>query len=316
VEISAAITSLRDEMHAHCYRMLGSTHDADDAVQDAMVRALRGMSSVRTSAAARSWMYTVTTRVCLDTIQQRGRRALPADLGPASPLAVIADAPDTEVAWLTPYPSGPGSRYEVREAVELAFVAALQHLPGNQRAALLLVDVIGYPPIEVATMMGTTLASINSALQRARAASLPRPSEPLDARTQALASRYADALQRGDAETLVAMLTKDVTWSMPPLRGWYAGLSAVRDFAERVPIGSCGRWRHLATTANSQPAMASYLCPPGADVFGAWSIDVFTVRDDRIATITSFIGVEHFAVFGLPEVVVGHDLVVDGRATA
>jgi len=181
VEFSAAIAPLRDEIHAHCYRLLGSTHDADDAVQEAMVRAWRGVSSVRTPAATRSWMYTVTTRVCLDAIRQRGRRALPADLGPASPLAMTADTPDTEVAWLTPYPSGPGSRYELREAVELAFVAALQHLPGKQRAALLLVDVLGFAAAEVATMMGATPASINSALQRARAASLPRPSEPLDA---------------------------------------------------------------------------------------------------------------------------------------
>jgi RNA polymerase sigma-70 factor (ECF subfamily) len=228
--------SLRDEMRAHCYRMLGSVHDADDAVQEAMVRAWRGMSTVRTSAATRAWMYTVTTRVCLDAIQRRGRRALPADLGPASPLAVTADAPDTEVAWLTPYPSGPGSSYELREAVELAFVAALQHLPGNQRAALLLVEVLGFSAAEVATMMGTTLASINSALQRARTASLPRPSEPLDARARALAGRYADALQRGDVDTLVAILTEDVTWSMPPLRGWSPCPPGVHRACTRMPV--------------------------------------------------------------------------------
>jgi RNA polymerase sigma-70 factor, ECF subfamily len=302
VEFSAAIAPLRDEMHAHCYRMLGSVHDADDAVQEAMVRAWHGMPAVRSPAATRSWMYTVTTRVCLDAIQRRRRRALPADLGPASPLALTADAPDSGVAWLTPYPGGPGARYEQREAVELAFVAALQHLPGNQRAALLLVDVLGFGPGEVAAMMATTLASVNSALQRARAASPPRPSEPLDARARALAGRYADALQRGDADTLVALLTEDVTWSMPPLRGWYAGRAGVRDFAEKVPLGSCGRWRHRPTTANGQPAMASYLCPPGADVFGACSIDVLTVRDDRIAAITSFLGAGHFAAFGLPVV--------------
>jgi RNA polymerase sigma-70 factor (ECF subfamily) len=127
------------------------------------------------------------------------------------------------VAWLTPYPSGPGSSYELREGVELAYVAALQHLPGNQRAALLLVEVLGFSAAEVATVMGTTLASINSALQRARAASLLRPSVPLDARARAVAGRYSAALQRGDVDTLVAILTEDVTWSMPPLRGWYAG---------------------------------------------------------------------------------------------
>jgi len=254
-------------------------------------------------------MYAVATRTCLDAIQRRGKRALPKDLGPASTFALTADVPDNEIAWLTPYPStalAGASAYERRESVELAFVAALQHLPGNQRAALLLVEVLGFTPAEVADMMGTTVASVNSALQRARAliaSKAPTPSQRVDdARARALAGTYADALQRGDIDALIALLTEDVTWSMPPLRGWYAGVAAVRDFAERVPMGSCGRWRHLPTQANGQPAVASYLCPDGSDVFGAWSIDVFTLRDNRVSAITSFIGVTHFAAFDLPEV--------------
>ena len=153
-------------------------------------------------------------------------------------------------------------------------------------------------------MMATTVASVNSALQRARtliAARAPVRSQQVDDRqARALAGAYADALQRGDVDALIGMLTEDVTWSMPPLRGWYAGLPAVRDFAERVPMGSCGRWRHRMTQANGQPAVASYLCPDSGDVFRAWSIDVLTLRDDRISAITSFIGVAHFAAFGLP----------------
>ncbi len=309
MEFTELVAPLRGEMHAHCYRMLGSSHDADDALQEAMVRAWRGLPAVRSPEAVRSWMYMVTTRTCLDALQHRERRALPMDLGPASTFALTVDAPDHEIAWLTPYPSGRltgAGAYEHRESVELAFVAALQHLPGNQRAALLLVEVVGFTPAELADMMGTTLASVNSALQRARtliASKAPAPAQQLDdTRARALAGTYADALQRGDVDALIALLTDDVTWSMPPLRGWYAGTAAVRDFAKRVPMGSCGQWRHLPTRANGQPAVASYLCSDGGDVFGAWSIDVFTVRDDRVCAITSFIGVTHFAAFGLPEV--------------
>ena len=308
MEFADVVAPLRDEMRAYCYRMLGSVHDADDAVQDAMLRAWRGLPAVRSPGAVRSWMYTVTTRTCIDVIQRRGTRALPMDLGPASTFALTADTPDNEVAWLTPYPGAEftgASAYERRESVELAFVAALQHLPGNQRAALLLVEVLGFTPAEIADMMGTTVASVNSALQRARAliaSKAPTQSQPVDdPRARALARRYADALGRGDADALVAMLTEDVTWSMPPLRGWYAGLTAVRDFAQRVPMGSCGQWRHVPTWANAQPAVASYLRADGGDVFGAWSIDVFTLRDDRVCAITSFIGATHFAAFGLPE---------------
>jgi RNA polymerase sigma-70 factor (ECF subfamily) len=303
VEFSEVVTPLRDEMHAHCYRMMGSSHDADDALQEAMLRAWRGLAGVRSATAVRSWMYAVTTRTCLDAIERRGRRALPMDLGPASPVALTGDTPDHDIAWLTPYPSA-ALAYEQREAVELAFIAALQHLPGNQRAALLLVEVVGYTPAEIADMMGTTVASVNSALQRARAviaAKTPVPSQrTADSRARALAAQYADALQRGDADALVAMLSEDVTWSMPPLRGWYAGLAAVRDFAERVPLGSCGRWRHTPTQANGWPAVASYLWPDGGRGFDAWSIDVFSFREGRIATITSFIGAGHFAAFNLP----------------
>jgi RNA polymerase sigma-70 factor (ECF subfamily) len=285
--------------------MLGSSHDADDALQEAMLRAWRGLAAVRSPDAVRAWMYTVATRTCLDLIRRRGKRALPVDLGPASTFALTADVPDNEIAWLTPYPSE-ANAYEHRESVELAFVAALQHLPGNQRAALLLVEVLGFTPVEVSDMMRTTVASVNSALQRARAliaSKAPTPSQRVDdARARALAATYADALRRGDIDALIAMLTEDVTWSMPPLRGWYAGVAAVGDFAARIPMGSCGRWRHLPTRANGQPAVASYSCPDGSDVFGAWSIDVFTVRDDRVCAITSFIGVTHFAAFGLPAV--------------
>jgi RNA polymerase sigma-70 factor (ECF subfamily) len=304
------VEPLRRELHAHCYRMLGSTHDADDALQDALVRAWRGVSRFEGRSSLRSWLYTVATRTCLDTAEHRGKRALPVDLGPSSDRAVVGDTPLADVAWLGPYPdAGPDTRYEQREAVELAFVAALQHLPGNQRAALLLFEVLGFSAAEIAATMDTTTASVNSALQRARrivAEKVPSATQQQtlrqldDARLSEIVAGYSAALERGDADALIALLTEDVTWSMPPLPHWYRGLEAVTDFAVRIPLTGCGSWRHLPTSANGQPAVASYLRNDDAGAHLAWSINVLTLRGELIAEITSFIGPEHFAPFGLP----------------
>ncbi|NGN69607.1 sigma-70 family RNA polymerase sigma factor [Streptomyces sp. A7024] len=308
---------LRRELHAHCYRMLGSAHDADDALQEALLRAWRGLGGFAGRSSLRSWLYTVATRTCLDAVAARGRRALPVDLGPASDRAVAVDAPRTDVAWLGPYPDAglegpavPEARYEQREAVELAFVAALQHLPGNQRAALVLFEVLGFSAAEIAEMMDTTVTSVNSALARARRVAAERiPDrtqqrvlrEAGDARTREVVAGYAAALERGDADALVALLTEDVTWSMPPLPHWYHGVGPVMDFAVQVPLGSCGEWRHRAVSANGQPAVACYLRPYGdTGPYDAWSITVLSLRDGRIAEITSFLGPEHFTAFGLP----------------
>ncbi len=303
------VAPLRRELHAHCYRMLGSTHDADDALQDALLRAWRGIARFEGRSSVRSWLYTVATRTCLDLVEARGRRALPMDLGPASDVVVTGDVPLTEVSWLEPYPdTGPETRYEQRETVELAVVAALQHLPGNQRAALLLFEVLGFSAAEIAAAMDTSTASVNSALQRARkvvAEKVPAASQQQtlreldDARLRRIVDGYAAALERGDADALVALLTEDVTWSMPPMGHWYAGLDAVTDFAVRVPL-VCGSWRHRVVSANGQPAVASWLDPDGTGVHTAWSIDVLTLRGARIAAITSFVGPHHHARFGLP----------------
>jgi RNA polymerase sigma-70 factor, ECF subfamily len=313
------VEPLRRELHAHCYRMLGSTHDADDALQDALLRAWRGLARFEGRSSLRSWLYTVATRTCLDTAETRGKRALPVDLGPASDRAVIGDAPTTDVAWLGPYPdaaladgpAGPDASYEQREAVELAFVAALQYLPGNQRAALLLFEVLGFSVGEIASMMDTSKASVNSALQRARklvAEKVPSRSQQQtlreigDARIREIVAGYSTALERGDADALVALLTEDVTWSMPPMPHWYRGIDAVMDFAVRVPMTGCGSWRHLAIRANGQPGTGCYLRADDDDTYRAWSINVLTLRGDRIAEITSFIGPEHFTLLRLPTV--------------
>ncbi|MEU8326567.1 sigma-70 family RNA polymerase sigma factor [Nonomuraea sp. NPDC048881] len=308
---------LYQELHAHCYRMLGSTHDADDALQEALLRAWRGLARFEGRGSLRSWLYTVATRTCLDLVASRAKRALPADLGSSSDRAVLDAASLTDVAWLAPYPdqgladgrAAPEARYERRESVELAFVAALQHLSGNQRAALLLFDVLGFSAAEIATMIGTSTTSVNSALARARrliAEKTPSMSQQQalrkigDAKVHKLVAAFATALERGDIDALVPLLTEDVTWSMPPLAHWYKGLAAVTDFALQVPITRCPSWRTLPTSANAQPAVAFYL---GGDVAGphtAWSITVFALRGPRICEIVSFLGPDHFPPFALP----------------
>ncbi|HEY4021452.1 MAG TPA: sigma-70 family RNA polymerase sigma factor [Pseudonocardiaceae bacterium] len=310
------VEPLRRELHAHCYRMLGSTHDADDALQDAMLRAWRGVSGFAGRSSLRSWLYTVATRTCLDLMDLRGRRALPMDLGPASEHAVMDSPHRNDIAWLGPYPetgltgrATPEARYEQREAVEIAFVAALQHLPGNQRAALVLFEVLGFTVAEIAEIMATSTASVNSALQRARriaAEKIPPRSQQQtlreieDTKVREIVASYSAALERGDADALVALLTEDVTWTMPPLPAWYQGIDAAMDFAVRVPLTGCGSWRHRTTTANGQPAIGSYLRPGDTGPHEAWSVTVLTLRDGRIAEMTSFIGTEHFRTVGLP----------------
>lgn len=297
------VQPLRRELHAHCYRMLGSTYDADDALQDALIRAWRGLPRFEGRSSLRSWLYTAATRTCLDTAEKRGKRAMPVDLSPASDQVVVRDTPLTEIAWLGPYPgAAPEARYEQREAVELAFVAALQHLPGNQRAALLLFEVLGFSAAEIAEMMDTSTTSVNSALARARRLVAEKVPQPTDQRptddTREIVAKYTSALERGDAAALVALLTEDVTWSMPPMGNWYRGVGQVMDFATKVPL-VCGSWHHVAVTANGQPAVASYLRTETSS-HEAWSIDVLTLRDGLIAEVTSFIGPEHFPPFGLP----------------
>ncbi|SFB25530.1 RNA polymerase, sigma subunit, ECF family [Amycolatopsis marina] len=311
------VEPLRRELHAHCYRMLGSAYDADDALQDALLRAWRGLGRFEGRASLRSWLYTVATRTCLDVVAHRRKRALPVDLGPSSTQPVVGDTPLVDVAWLGPYcdaglaegRADPKARYEQREAVELAFVAALQHLPGNQRAALLLFEVLGFSVAEIASTMNTSTASVNSALQRARrivAEKIPPASQQRtlrrlgDTRLREIVTGFSAALERGDADALVTLLTEDVTWSMPPLPHWYHGVDTVTDFAIRIPMTSCGSWRHLPTTANGQPGVGCYLWDDAVREHRAWSINVLTLRDDRIREITAFIGEEHFPPFGLP----------------
>jgi RNA polymerase sigma-70 factor, ECF subfamily len=308
----------RAELHAHCYRMLGSVHDADDALQDALLRAWRALPRFEGRSSLRTWLYRIATNTSLDLIARRPKRVLPIDLGPA------ADPHDesAEPTWLEPYPddqlgvedrlAAPDARYELRESTELAFVAAVQHLPPNQRAALILRDVLGFSAREVAETLETTVTSVNSAMQRARAAvdqRLPERSQQAtlralgDERVRSLVERYMDALERGDVDAIVGMLSEEATWSMPPHRSLYRGHEQILGFLHEGPLNV--RWRHLPAHANGQPAVGCYGWVAERGRYEAYVLDVLTLDGSRIAAVTSFITPAIFRSFGLPDVHLG-----------
>jgi RNA polymerase sigma-70 factor (ECF subfamily) len=299
----------RPALHAHCYRMLGSVHDADDAVQDAMLRAWRGLHGFEGRSTTRSWLYKVTTNACLTAIERRPKRVLPLD---APPSGDPDGAPLAETVWLEPYPdeavdavAAPHARYDQREGIELAFVAALQHLPATQRAALILREVLGFSAREVADLLETSVAAVNSALQRARKAvdeRLPERTQQAtlrslgDKRLRELVEQYVDAWERGDVGAVIEMLAEDATFSMPPNVEWYRGSEAIANFLPRGPMSI--RRRFVPVAANSQPAFATYREEDGR--FVANAIHVLTLRGARITDMTAFLDPGLFAAFGAP----------------
>ena len=304
----------RAELHAHCYRMLGSLHDAEDALQETLLRAWKALPRFGGRRLLRPWLYRIATNVCLDTLAKRPRRLLPIEQGsPASPDADPGD-PLAESVWVEPYPderlgledryAAPEARYEQREAVELAFIVALQHLPPTQRAVLILRDVLGFSAREAAETLETTVPSVNSALQRARKAvdqRLPQRSQQAtlrslgDRRVREIVTSYIDAWERGDVDAIAAMLAEDATFAMPPYPTWWRGRETIAAFAAE-PVH-----RYLPTRANGQPANAAYRWDSDKRTYVAEALEVLTLEGAQVKEMTAFMTPALFPHFGLPE---------------
>jgi RNA polymerase sigma-70 factor (ECF subfamily) len=295
------------ELHAHGYRMLGSVHDAEDALQDALLRAWRALGRFEERSSLRSWLYTIVTNSSLNLIARRPKRVLPIDHPAADPHAGPGE-PLVESVWIEPYPdvgigladgyASPDARYELRESVELAFVAAVQHLPATQRAVLILREVLGFSAREVAESLETSVPSVNSALQRARRSIEERmPQESQQATLRALGDDgvrkivegYVDAWERGDVEEVVSRLAEDATFAMPPLRSWFHGRHDLRIFLAGWPLSGLWRWRTVPARANGQPAIAFYTWDDDAGAYLPFALNVLTIRDGLISDVCAFV---------------------------
>jgi len=307
----------RGELLAHCYRMLGSAQDAEDALQEALVRVWRGLPAFAGRSSLRTWFYRIATNVCLDALAQRPRRILPIDHGPPSESG-DPGPPLVESVWVEPYPdetfdlpqgyATPEARYEQQEAVELAFIVALQHLPATQRAVLVLREVLGFSAREVAEVLETTVASANSALQRARKTvdeRLPEQSQQEtlrslgDERLRAAVEAYVEAWRNGDVEALRALLAEDAVFSMPPWAAWWRGADTIAGFAKEA-VEICAESRALPTRANGQVALAYYHLDGETGRFLPAALDLLTFDGSHIKDITAFVTPEIFPRFALP----------------
>jgi RNA polymerase sigma-70 factor (ECF subfamily) len=302
----------RRELLVHCYRMLGSTADAEDALQDALLRAWRALPKFEGRSSVRSWLYRITTNACLRALERRPRdRVLPIDYGPPADPHDPTGPPLVETVWVEPFPDeqlAVDAAYEQREAVELAFIAALQHLPARQRAVLILRDVLGFSAREVAESLATTPVSIDSALQRAHKAVEQRmPDRTQQATLKALGDetvratvdRYRDAWERADVDAIKAMLAGDAVLAMPPHATWYRGRDAIGEFLRLRPFRAGRRERVVPIRANGQLAFAHY--GGHEDPLPGHAIGILTLRGPEIAELTFFRSPEVFARWRLPE---------------
>jgi RNA polymerase sigma-70 factor, ECF subfamily len=313
-EFAALVEPHRRELRVHCYRMLGSFDEAEDLVQETFLRAWKGIDAFEGRSSVRAWLYRIATNACLDALGGRARRVLPQDLRPPSDASVDLP-PRTDVPWLQPFPdrlapddTEPGAAAVARETIELAFLVAVQHLPARQRAALLLRDVLGWRPGEIAAVLDSSTASVNSALQRARATlreHLPARradwrASPPTAEEREVLRRYVAAMESADPDAVAAVLAEDVRTAMPPWPMWFRGrdtvVAALR--ASWDPAGPGRRFRMLPTGANRQPAVATYV-RDGAG-FRAFAISVLRIERGLVAEATAFHETHLFAAFGLP----------------
>jgi RNA polymerase sigma-70 factor (ECF subfamily) len=310
----------RRELQVHCYRILGSLQDAEDAVQETLLAAWRGLAGFEERASLRAWLYRIATNRCLNALRAGGRRPMTVGSGPTDPPEPTRRS---EPIWLQPYPDelleglpdgapGPDARYEAKEAVGLAFVSGLQRMPPQQRAVLVLRDVLGYRAGEVAAMLETSEASVNSALQRARAALEAAPERPVGGAVpdspgrRRILDRFAEAFEVGDVDTVLELLSEDAWIRMPPEPLEYNGRPAIGEFLRTRPLWRDGeRLRLVPARANCQPAFAYYLPDSQADVFRIGGIFVLTLADEEIVEITRFAEGGWLPWFGLPRTLPG-----------
>ncbi len=313
-ELSLLLERHRIELKGYCYRMLGSPFDAEDAVQDTLVRAWRAYERFEGRSSAKSWLYRIATNVCLDALSAKKRRARPMDLGPSGTAMSELGAPLPEGTWVEPAPDGflisatldPAAQLAARETIRLAFVAALQHLPPRQRATLILREVLHFSASEVAELLGTSVASINSALQRARATLASKNAaetdsyELQDEAQKALLARYVDSFERWDVDALVSLLHEDATLSMPPFPLWLRGSDEVHRFW-LGPASACRGSRLVAVAANGLPAFAQYKPAGPGEPRKAWALHLLEIAGARIVAHNSFLDTARlFPLFGLP----------------
>ena len=314
-ELEARFEEHRVELTAYCYRMLGSPFEAEDAVQETFIRAWRGYERFEGRAALRSWLYRIATNVCMDMLNGRERRARPMDLGPArEPIeANLNTLP--EVTWLEPIPDGvavpddgdPADVTEARETIRLAFVAALQHLPPRQRAVLILCEVLRWKAAEVAELLDTSVASVNSALQRARATldeseiTAARTSPSIDQANADLLARYVQAFEQYDMEALTSLIREDAIQSMPPFDLWLSGREDILTWWVGPGAGCRGSRVIPTLAANGAPAFGQYKPNAAGDGYEPWALQVLEIEDGKIVEFTFFLDTERvFPLFGLP----------------
>ena len=313
-DLTSLLETHRRELTAHCYRMLGSAAEAEDAVQDTLLRAWRSHGTFEGRSSVRTWLYRIATNVCLDSLDGRKRRARPMDFGPASSADTPLPPPLVETAWIEPVPDalvvpGDGDPADVavaRDTIKLAFIAALQHLPPRQRAVLILREVLRWSAAETATLLDTSVASVNSALQRARATlderglTVDQPTAAIDAQAQSLLTRYVDAFERYDMDALTSLLREDATWNMPPFDLWLQTHADIRAWCLGQGIG-CKGSRLVPTSANGAPAFGQYKPSDTPGVLEPWSLQVLEITDGAITEITFFLDTARFfPMFGLP----------------
>jgi RNA polymerase sigma-70 factor (ECF subfamily) len=307
----------RRELFAHCYRMVGSVHDAEDLVQETYLRAWRSYHSFEGRSSLRTWLYRIATNVCLTSLQDSGRRALPTGLGAPSSTAGDPLVTGTEVLWLEPVPDSlvadPADQAAARDTIRLAFVAALQQLPPRQRAVLILRDVLRWRAAEVADALDLSTAAVNSLLQRAHAQLDRAQLSADDVRTpvapehQELLDRYVEAFWEKDIDGIVALLKADAIWEMPPHLGWYQGADNIGRLIDTQCPGGPHDMPMLATSANGQPAFGLYMRGPGGE-FTPFHLQVLTIADGAVSHVGAFFDHHLFETFGLPAVVREEDL--------